>query len=75
MIGAIASMPVPPADHSGSEIFDPLMAALEQRHRIQVPVFIWPAPPDRLLRISAHLYNDESQYRRLAEAVTAELGR
>ena len=75
MIGAIASLPVPPADHSGSEIFDPLMAALEQRHRIQVPVFIWPAPPDRLLRISAHLYNDESQYHRLAEALTAELGR
>ena len=75
MIGAIASVPVPPADHSGSEIFDPLMAALEQRHRIQAPVFIWPAPPERLLRISAHLYNDESQYRRLAEAVTTELGR
>ena len=75
MIGAIASLPVPPADHSGNEIFDPLMAALEQRYRIQVPVFTWPAPPDRLLRISAHLYNDESQYHRLAEAVTAELGR
>lgn len=75
MIGAIASLPVPPANHSGSEIFDPLMAALEQRHRIQVPVFTWPAPPDRLLRISAHLYNDESQYHRLAEAVTAELSR
>ena len=73
MIGAIASLPVPPADHSGSEIFDPLMAALEQRHGIQVPVFIWPASPDRLLRISAHLYNHESQYRRLAEAITAEL--
>ena len=75
MIGAIASVPVPPASHSGSEIFDPLMAALEQHHRIQAPVFTWPAPPDRLLRISAHLYNDESQYHRLAEAVTAELGR
>ena len=75
MIGAIASVPVPPADHSGSEIFDPLMAALEQRHGIQVPVFIWPAPPDRLLRISAHLYNDLSQYLRLAEALTTELAR
>ena len=51
------------------------MAALEQRHRIQAPVFTWPAPPDRLLRISAHLYNDESQYHRLAEAVTTELNR
>lgn len=73
MIGAIASVPVPPADHSGSAIFDPLMAALEQRHRIQVPVFTWPAPPHRLLRISAHLYNNEPQYHRLAKAVTTEL--
>ena len=75
MIGAIASVPVPHADHSGTEIFDPLMAALEHRHGIQVPVFTWPAPPERLLRISAHLYNDESQYRRLAGALTAELAR
>ena len=73
MIGAIASVPLPPAGHSGSEIFDPLMAALEQRHRIQVSVFTWPRPPGRLLRISAHLYNDESQYRRLAEAISLEL--
>ena len=75
MIGAIASVPVPPANHSGTEIFDPLMAALEHQHGIQVPVFTWPAPPERLLRISAHLYNDESQYRRLAEALTTELAR
>ena len=75
MIGAIASVPVLPANHSGTEIFDPLMAALEQRHRIQVSVFTWPAPPQRLLRISAHLYNDESQYRRLAKALALELKR
>ena len=73
MIGAIASVPVPPADDPGIGIFDPLMAALADRHRIQVSVFTWPAPPERLLRISAHLYNDESQYRRLADALTAEL--
>ena len=73
MIGAIASVPVPPADHSGTGIFDPLMAALERHHRMQVSVFTWPAPPERLLRISAHLYNDESQYRRLAEALVTEL--
>ena len=75
MIGAIASVPVPPADDTGTGIFDPLMAALADRHRIQVSVFTWPAPPERLLRISAHLYNDESQYRRLADALTSELNR
>ena len=73
MIGAIASLPLPPADHSGSAIFDPLMAALRDRHGIEVPVFTWPAPPDRVLRISAHLYNRPEDYLRLAEAVSAEL--
>ncbi len=73
MIGAIASVPLPPAGNSGSAIFDPLMAALRDRHRIEAPVFTWPSPPDRVLRISAHLYNQPDDYRRLAEALTAEL--
>ncbi len=74
MIGAIASMPLPSAAHSGSAIFDPLMGALRDRHGIEVPVFTWPAPPDRVLRISAHLYNQPGDYDRLAEALAAELG-
>ena len=74
MIGAIASVPLPPAAHSGSAIFDPLMGALRDRHGIEVPVFTWPAPPDRVLRISAHLYNQSGDYDRLAEALAAELG-
>ncbi len=73
MIGAIASVPVPPADHSGSEIFDPLMDTLADKHNILVPVFAWPDPPERLLRISAHLYNEESHYQTLATALLAEL--
>ncbi len=73
MIGAIASVPLPAAQNSGSAIFDPLMGALRDRHGIEVPVFTWPAPPDRVLRISAHLYNDSSDYNRLAEALAAEL--
>ena len=74
MIGAIASVPLPPSDNSGSAIFDPLMGALRDRHGIEVPVFTWPAPPDRVLRISAHLYNQQGDYDRLAEALAAELG-
>ena len=73
MIGAIASVPLPPADNSGSAIFDPLMGALRDRHGIEIPVFTWPAPPDRVLRISAHLYNRPEDYNRLAEALAAEL--
>ena len=36
---------------------------------IDVPVFIWPRPPGRLLRISAQVYNSMAQYRRLADAL------
>ena len=73
MIGAIASVPLPPAGNSGTAIFDPLMAALRDRHGIEVPVFTWPAPPDRVLRISAHLYNRPDDYELLAKALTTEL--
>ena len=73
MMGAIASVPLPPAGNSGSAIFDPLMAALRDRHRIEVPVFTWPAPPERVLRISAHLYNRPEHYDLLARALAVEL--
>lgn len=43
------------------------------RHRIEVPIVDWPATPQRLVRISAQVYNDESEYRALAEALAAEL--
>ena len=73
MIGAIASVPLPAADNSGSAVFDPLMAALRDRHGIEVPVFTWPAPPERVLRISAHLYNRPEHYDLLAKALAVEL--
>jgi len=73
MIGAIASVPLPAADNSGPAIFDPLMAALRDRHGIEVPVFTWPAPPERVLRISAHLYNRPEHYDLLAKALATEL--
>jgi isopenicillin-N epimerase len=38
---------------------------------IEIPVIPWPAPPGRLLRISAQLYNSEAQYAYLAEALAA----
>ena len=51
----------------------PLQDALLERFRIEVPVFPWPRPPGRLIRISAQVYNQESDYRKLAEALTVLL--
>ena len=36
---------------------DPVQGELRARFNIEVPVFPWPAPPKRLLRISTQLYN------------------
>jgi len=38
-----------------------------RRAAIDLPVFGWPDPDDRLLRISARQYNTISDYERLAE--------
>lgn len=77
LIGSLASVPIPDAADSGapaSPLYaDPLQDKLRVRHRIEVPIIPWPAPPKRLLRISAQLYNSLPQYRRLAEALKAEL--
>ena len=77
MIGSLASIPLPdgPDLHRPSSPLytDPLQELLRLRHRIEVPVIPWPAPPRRLLRISAQLYNSLDQYERLAEALQEEL--
>ena len=80
MIGAMAALPLPlgaaassdPAQPSGWAE-DPLADTLRHRWRIEVPVMSWPAPPHRLVRISAQLYNRPDDYGRLAEALVAEL--
>ena len=35
----------------------------------------WPAPPKRLLRVSAHVYNTIDEYRALAEVAASALRR
>lgn len=52
---------------------DPLQEALMAGFAIEVPVFPWPRPPQRLLRIAAQVYNSMGQFRRLAEALTETL--
>jgi isopenicillin-N epimerase len=79
MIGTLAALELPDArtitPPASSLYTEPLHRALEERHRIQVPIVPWPEPPRRLVRISAHLYNRIDEYRRLGAALRDELAR
>jgi isopenicillin-N epimerase len=67
MLGSMVTLPLParegPLPHTG---FDPLQEALFHQHRIELPVFAWPSPEQRCLRVTAHAYNSEAQYEQLA---------
>ncbi|MCX4241153.1 aminotransferase class V-fold PLP-dependent enzyme [Paraliomyxa miuraensis] len=72
MIGTLAAVPLWPGEDAPptSALYaDPLQIALFEEDRIEVPIPPWPGPPQRLVRISAHLYNDEAEYRALARAL------
>lgn len=72
VIGSLASLPLPDGNSGAvNELFpfDGLQDRLLTEYRIEVPVIAWPAPPHRLVRISAQLYNSAWQYTALAEAL------
>ena len=72
MLGSLASVPLPASHEAPSPRRprqDPLQQKLFERFAIEVPVMVWPAPPRRLVRISAQLYNTPADYERLAEAL------
>lgn len=76
MIGALAALPLPDdsVEPPSSPLYsDSLQAVLLRRHRIEIQICAWPASPKRVLRVSAQLYNDIEQYRRLAAALESEL--
>jgi isopenicillin-N epimerase len=52
---------------------DPLAIALYDNHQIEVPIVHWPAAGRRWIRISAMVYNERSDYERLADALATEL--
>jgi isopenicillin-N epimerase len=76
-IGALAAIPLPDAPPDAGPRLPsgeyPLQDSLRLKHRIEVPIISWPAPPQRLLRLSAQLYNSLPQYEALAAALPAEL--
>jgi isopenicillin-N epimerase len=75
MIGCTAAVRLPddqslPTDANPLPGFGhPLHRALRERFKIEVPVYYWPAAPQKLLRISAQAYNTLAQYERLAAAL------
>ncbi len=72
LLGSMAAAPLP----DGDDLFhftDPLQTRLFTEHAIEIPVFAWPQPPRRLIRLSAQLYNSAEQYQRLAQALRAVL--
>jgi isopenicillin-N epimerase len=72
MVGSMAALPLPDGSAVDAES---LHKTLQERWRIEVPIFTWPAAPKRLVRVSAQIYNHRAQYERLADALTSELAR
>ena len=72
MVGSMASFPMPALKghaHGMSPLtFDLLEAGFE------VPVVVWPEWPRQVLRISAHAYNELSQYAALADVLSGLVG-
>ena len=73
LIGSLAAFPLPDSVEKNppqSPLYlDPLQDKFLHEYGLEVPIIPWPAPPKRLLRISAQLYNSLPQYERLARAL------
>lgn len=63
MIGALATVPLP--DGSYIELQD----ALLEKFKIEVPIVPFPQAPQRLVRISAQIYNTTEQYEYLGKSL------
>lgn len=76
-IGSLAAIPLPDAALEALPRLPlneyPLQDTLRERHQIEVPIISWPAPPKRVLRLSAQLYNSLPQYEKLTAAVVEVL--
>lgn len=71
MLGSMAALPLPDGEAGETPALygDLLQDRLLDEFKIEVPVVPWPAPPKRLIRISAQLYNEEREYAQLADAL------
>lgn len=76
MLGAMAAVALPSAwalaaSDAASGWIDPLQRRLREDHRIEVPVIGWPGEGARLLRVSAQIYNEWTEYEALAAVLEA----
>ena len=73
MLGSLAAVPLPERG-DGVDLppmsLDPVSRDLFEKHKIETLVSVWPRSPQRVLRVSAQLYNEEAQFRTLAGALT-----
>lgn len=76
MLGSLAAVELPADPQrppTGPLAADPLQERLFDLHRIEVPVYGWPVPARRWIRVSPHLHNSEAQYLALAGALQEAL--
>lgn len=75
MIGALVTASVAGEAPALNSIFDidPLQDALFSRHRIEVPVFRFPTPQRRCVRVATQIYVTERDLDALERALVAEL--
>lgn len=70
-LGALVAVPLPPRTDLAHH--DPLREQLENTLSARVPFFPWPAPPQRLLRVSVQRYVADDDLRAVADFLRSEL--
>lgn len=68
MLGSLAAVPLPASKTPSDGMIDPLHAALVERGFETLAVY-WPKKPERVLRVSAQLYNRPDEYEELARVL------
>lgn len=68
MVGSMASIPLPNSTTAPTNAMSPMTFDLIEAG-FEVPVLFWPGHPNQVARISAHLYNNISEYEALADTL------
>jgi isopenicillin-N epimerase len=77
MLGSMAAVRLPEETEVAKVMplieVHPLQTRLLEEARIEAPIYYWPAPPHRVVRVSAQAYNNLAEYERLAEVLQSLL--